>query len=75
MLFLNSCKKEAYSGGSGSLISSTISYHSSSKLTSGNEYSMTKLILNYGTVTPYKKILSNWYATEQNTNIINKEGC
>jgi hypothetical protein len=71
-----SCKKEVYSGDSGLLISSTKNFQrSNNMLTTGNDYSMMKLILNYGTVTPYKKILANWYITEQNTSILNKEGC
>jgi hypothetical protein len=71
-----SCTKQVNADDSGLLISST-SYNqkSNSVFANDKEYSMMKLMLNYGTVTPYKKILGNWYASEQNTSIVYNEGC
>ncbi len=76
LLFFNSCTKEVYTDDYGLWISSTNNdQKSNSEMGIGSEYSMLKLMLNYGTVTPYKKILSNWYVTEQSTSILIKEGC
>lgn len=76
LLSLSSCKKKVYSENSGLLISSTgNSQKGINSFATVNEYSMMKLILNYGTVTPYKKILGNWYLTESNNSILNNEGC
>ena len=72
IIFFNSCEKEVYSVDSGILISST---NGSQKSNSGNEYSMMKLLFNYGTVTPYKKLRGNGFITEQSTSIIKQEGC
>ncbi len=76
LLSLNSCKKEVDPNSSGLLINSANNYQISNNiLPSGNEYSMMKLILIYGTVTPYKKILDNYYIIKQSPSIINNEGC
>ncbi|MBI5538449.1 MAG: hypothetical protein HY951_00180 [Bacteroidia bacterium] len=76
LLSLNSCKEKVYSENSGLLISSAgNSQKGINSFANVNEYSMMKLVLNYGTVTPYKKILSNWYVTESNNSILNNEGC
>lgn len=76
ILFLGSCKKEVYSDNSGLLVSSINNHQAINKDLAGvKEYSMMKLIFNYGTVTPYKKILDNYYIINQSPSIIKNEGC